>query len=39
MFELTALLDSGTDVNILNIKIIAAKYWISAERKVVGPGD
>lgn len=31
-----ALLDSGADINILNIKNVPAKYWVSAEREVVG---
>lgn len=38
MFELTTLLDLGADVNILNKNIIPVKYWVSAERKVVGLG-
>lgn len=39
MFELTSLLDSGVDVNILNKKIIPAKYWVSTRRNVVGLGN
>lgn len=34
-----ALLDFGADINILNIKNVAAKYWVSAEREVVGLGN
>lgn len=38
MFALTALLDSSADVNILNKKVIPAKYSIYVTRKVVGLG-
>ena len=39
ILSFTALLDSGADVNILNSKVIPAKYWISAKGKVVGLGN
>eukprot|EP00253_Pinus_taeda_P016382 PITA_16382 len=35
MFKMIALLDSGADINILNIKTIPTKYLVAAERKVV----
>ena len=38
-FQMTALLDSGANINILNMKNIPARYWVSAERKVVGLGN
>lgn len=39
IFFMTALLDSGADINILNIRNIPAEYWVSAEREVVGLGN
>ena len=39
IFFMTALLDSGADINILNIRNVPAKYWVSAEREVVGLGN
>ena len=39
MFSLTALLDFGAYVNILNSKVIPTKYWIGGERNVVGLGN
>jgi len=39
VFYLNALLDSGADINILNIKNVPAKYWVPAEREVVGLGN
>ena len=38
MFPLTALLDSGADVNIFVKKAIPSKFWVSATRKIVGLG-
>lgn len=35
-FQMIALLDFGVDINILNIKNVPAKYWVSVEREVVG---
>lgn len=34
-----ALTDSSADINILNMKNIPAKYWVTAEREVVGLGN
>ena len=39
MFSLTALIDSGADINIFNTKVIPTKFWVAATRKVVGLGD
>ncbi len=39
IFSLTAVIDSGADVNILNTKVIPAKYWVAANRKVIGLGN
>ena len=39
MFKLTALIDYEAGVNILNTKVIPAKYWMIVERKVIGLGS
>lgn len=39
MFKLTALIDFGANVNILNKKVIPTKYWMTTERKVIGLGS
>lgn len=38
-FFMTALIDLGADINILNIKNVLAKYWVATEREVVGLGN
>ena len=38
IFSLRALIDTGANINVLNKKIIPAKYWISAKREVTGLG-
>jgi len=39
MFNFIALIDFRVDVNILNTKVILAKYWMTVERKVIGLGS
>ena len=39
MFEMIALIDYEANINILNMKNIPAKYWVTAEREVVGLGN
>ena len=39
MFSLTALIVLGAYINIFNTKVILAKFWVAATRKVVGLGD
>ena len=38
MYDVTALIDSGADINILSKKIIPSRYWTTAKRKVLGLG-
>ena len=39
MFSLRTLIDTGANVNVLNSKLIPAKYWIKSFREVVGLGN
>jgi len=37
-FTLRTLIDFGADINVLNKKVIPAKYWTPACRQVTGVG-
>ena len=39
MFSLKTLIDLGADVNILNSKVIPAKYWVKYFRQVIEVGN
>lgn len=38
IFTLKTLLDTGVDINVLNKKLIRAKYWAKARREVIRLG-
>jgi hypothetical protein len=39
IFNLTALIDTGSDINLLNKEIIPAKYWAPSFGSAVGLGN
>jgi len=39
VFMLTALLDTGSDMNLINKELILAKYWLPSCGSVVGLGN
>jgi hypothetical protein len=38
IFKLNALLDTGSDMNLVHKDLIPAKYWLPSNYSAIGPG-